>query len=294
MIFRNLWARMNTVRGERVHPASFTEMGFRVEAASRSDAGGRDENEDYCMVRVPAEGEPAYSHGWLAIVSDGMGGHNAGDRASRLAVDCVVKEYYESIGPPASSLRSAVFSANRSIRKEARRSKLLSGMGATCTVLVGLGDRAVLAHVGDSRLYLLRGGTISQLTEDHSVTMDMVRRGLLEPGQAKQHREHNVVLRALGGEPQVEVAEWDTPLAVLPGDRFILCTDGLSNVLEDEDILSAASDLDCKAACDSLMALAETRQPADNVTAIVVDVFSKDNPATAEQVDSQVISEVTS
>jgi protein phosphatase len=288
MSFRDLWDRATAFGGRPDEAAGSFGVGLCVKAASRSDAGGRVENEDGCLVRIPAEGDPSFSRGWLAMVSDGMGGHNAGSLASRLAVDCVAREYYENSGPPARSLRSAIFSANRRIRREARRSKLQSGMGATCTVLVGVGDRAFLAHVGDSRLYLVRDGAISQLTEDHSATSDLVRRGLLTPSEAKVHERRNIVLRALGTERDVAVAEWDTPLAIAAGDRFMLCTDGLSNTLDDEDILSMAADPDCEVACQSLMALVAKKQAADNVTIVIVDVFSQSGQTADLPADSEI------
>jgi PPM family protein phosphatase len=289
MNFRDLLGRARASFGGRpAQGAGSIGGGMCVRATFQSDAGGRVENEDNCLVRIPVEGEPSFSRGWLAMVSDGMGGHNAGSLASRLAVDCVAREYYENPDPPAHSLRSAMFSANRRIRREARRSKLQSGMGATCTVLVGVGDRAFLAHVGDSRLYLVRDGLISQLTEDHSAAGDLVRRGLLTPSQAKVHERRNIVLRALGAERDVAVAEWDTPLAMSLGDRFILCTDGLSNTLDDEDILSAGADPDCEAACQSLMALAAKKQATDNVTIVIVDVYSQSGQAAELPADSQI------
>jgi PPM family protein phosphatase len=267
--------------------------GLGVRAACNTDAGGREENEDRCVIRIPDEGDPSFSRGWMAIVSDGMGGHNAGGIASQLVVDCVSKEYYEKADSPASSLRSALFAANRRILREARRSEQMSGMGATCTVLVGVGGRAFLGHVGDSRLYLLRNGIISLLTEDHSAAMDLVRRGLVSPSQARSHERRNIVLRALGVDQRLAITEWDTPLSILPGDRFILCTDGLTNTVDDEEILNTAGDLDCETACRSLIALATERRAADNVTAVVLDVFAQEHPAPDGQ-SSSSISEVTS
>ncbi len=287
----DLWRRARTLGIPAGEETGFAKSSLRVKAAFRSDAGGRANNEDQCAVRIPGEGDPWFSRGWLAIVADGMGGHNAGSVASKLTVDCVVREYYESPDTPARSLRSAVFSANRGIRKEARRNKLQAGMGATCTVLVGVGDRAYLAHVGDSRLYLLRDGLILRLTEDHSVSGGLVRRGLPSPDRAAGVGERSIVLRALGVDPDVVVAEWDAPLPLLPGDRFILCTDGLSNALEDEDIRGAGGDPDCDAACQSLMAFASEKGAADNVTMVIVDITAP--PAADSPADSQV-SEVAS
>jgi protein phosphatase len=272
MTVRDLWERL---RKPPVRPPEETvARSLTAKAASLSDAGGREKNEDCCLVRIPAPEEPAFSRGWLAVVSDGMGGHNGGARASRIAVECVADEYYRSPEAPARSLRSALFAANRSIWKEARRNRPLEGMGATCTVLAGVGDQAFLAHVGDTRLYLLRNGVLTRLTEDHSQVMDEVRRGLISAEEARTQQRRNIVVRALGVR-ELALTVWDTPLSLQAGDRFILCTDGLSNTLDDEEIHQTAGAPDCEEACRDLIRVAAERQATDNITAVVLDILAQ-------------------
>src|SRR5205807_1449837 len=135
----------------------------------------------------------------------------------------------------------------------------LNGMGTTCTALVLQGCEAYSAHVGDSRLYLIRNSSIYQMTEDHSVVKELMKRGALKPEDARRHPDRNLILRALGSRSTVEVAAWEHPLPVHPGDCFVLCSDGLHDAVSDDEICLAAQSGETAAACESLAATARNR-----------------------------------
>lgn len=204
----------------------------------------------------------------LCLVADGMGGHSAGQVASELAATTVLTSLRERKGSDSSAsekLRCALEDANRAIYQAARQNSLYSGMGTTIVALLVEGERAALAHVGDSRAYRVRGGRIRQLTDDHSVVGELLRRHEISADDARDHPHRHMLTRALGvrGHVQPDLAE----LTLARGDRFVLCSDGLTNHLEDHEIakLSAESD-SLDACCEALIALANRRGGEDNIT----------------------------
>jgi protein phosphatase len=201
-----------------------------------------------------------------------MGGHAAGEVASTMAVHIIERAYYQSMAEPHRALQDAFRKANRHIYRTARRNPDYHGMGTTCTGLVVRGSVACCAHVGDSRLYLVRGGAIYLMTEDHSVVMRLLRQGLITQEQARHHADKNVILRALGTRPRVAVSTWGQPFPVRADDQFILCTDGLSDVVHDEEIKAMALAEEPATACEKLIALAKARGGHDNITVGVVRI----------------------
>ncbi len=204
----------------------------------------------------------------LCLVADGMGGHSAGQVASALAADTVVTSLQERKGSPASAsekLRGAFEDANRAIYSSARQNSEYTGMGTTLVALLVEGERAALAHVGDSRAYRVRSGRIRQLTDDHSIVGELLRRHEISADDAREHPHRHVLTRALGvrGHVEPDLAE----LTLARGDLFVLCSDGLTNHLEDHEIakLSGASD-DLEACCAALIELANQRGGEDNIT----------------------------
>jgi protein phosphatase len=212
----------------------------------------------------------------LFVVADGIGGFEAGEVASRIAVD-VLKEL-----EPGASFEAAISEANRRILVAGRGDERLSGMGTTVVAVRFGGTRdeptAQVAHVGDSRAYLLRGGSLRPVTEDHSLVAELVRSGDLTRDQAAEHPQKNLITRALGADEEVEV---DT--AVLPveaGDRFLLCSDGLSDMIPETRIgeILAEAPGDPEKPARSLVSAALDAGGADNVTVIVVDVKAETAP----------------
>jgi protein phosphatase len=189
-----------------------------------------------------------------------------------MAVDVISRVYYETSGEPASALMTSFTEANREIYQSSTEVQGRNGMGTTCTALVLMNGTALAAHVGDSRLYLIRGGQIYLMTEDHSAVMELVKRGLLTREQARHHPDKNVILRALGSHSEVEISVWNEPFPIRGGDRFLLCSDGLYDLVEDQEIMEAVLASDSNSACAGLITLAKDRGGYDNITVAVVGI----------------------
>lgn len=244
---------------------------MKIDAAALSDTGlQRAVNEDAVGVI------PHRSHGarrdFLAVVADGMGGHGHGDVASRLAVASVVQAYAHAAADIGGALCAAVEQANTAVYLTAQQSAALRGMGTTCTAIAIRDGAVACAHVGDSRLYLIRGGGIYAMTEDHSAVRDLVARGLLTAEDARRHAERHVLSRAVGTAADVAVEGWPEPLPLRAGDRLLLSTDGLHGLVADEELRDIVDGMDAAAACRELIALARARGGHDNITAAVVHI----------------------
>lgn len=242
----------------------------------QSDVGRhRQVNEDCGQVVRPADVQRRTAKGVLILVADGMGGHAAGEVASQMAADMIRRVYYEHDASPPAALRRAFEQANRAVHAAAQDDEHLQGMGTTCTALVIRGGEAFTAHVGDSRLYRLREGTFQQLSEDHSLVAEMLRGGLLTEADARHHEDRNVITRALGLHPTVDVALGSKPLPVQAGDHFVLCSDGLYDLVEDHEIADAVRHAPPHEASAQLIDLANARGGYDNITVGVVRIDAR-------------------
>ena len=226
-------------------------------------------NEDSGSVIQPVATKVLQEKGTLLLVADGMGGCRGGSVASQLAVETVVREYYSIEDTPVDALAQAFHQANRKIYRHSIASEELNGMGTTCTALVIHHGHAHSAHVGDSRLYLVRAGSIYQMTEDHSVVKELVRQGAITAEAARTHPGRNLILRALGSAVHVEVAIWDQPLPVQLDDCFVLCSDGLHSLVTDDEICWETQHGNPAAACARLVATARGRGGYDNITVAI-------------------------
>jgi PPM family protein phosphatase len=226
----------------------------------------RQRNEDSLGAFEPDDAALLESRGRLFVVADGMGGHARGDVASRIAVETLRDTYYEPqrSEPLPEALRVSVELANEAVYRESR---LSAGeqMGTTLTALVIRDRDAFLAHVGDSRAFLVRGRQIRQLTEDHSLVAELVRDGVLSSAEAEHHPKAHVILRALGIGEHVAV-EVQGPLALRSGDTLILCTDGLTRQVRPQEIRRLAQIRPPSRACERLVSLANERGGPDNIT----------------------------
>ena len=251
---------------------------WRFSMALLTDIGcQRTANEDAGVLIYPSSHPSGHHKGLLAVVADGMGGYQGGEVASRLAVDVVCRAYYDEPGPPAQCLSDALAAANRAIYERASQNQQFTGMGTTCTALALCGDAAYMAHVGDSRLYLIRNGGIYQMTEDHSLVMDLVRQGIITAEDAREHPDRNVLQRALGRHPDVEISGWTEGTPLQAGDSYLLCSDGLSGVLADEVIRETALGNDPSGACAALIHLARRAGAPDNVTVGIIKLTKTDD-----------------
>lgn len=255
----------------------YKKPNLNVTASVKTDTGCvREINEDHGRHVTPFADETQRTRGTLTIVADGMGGHSSGEVASEMAVELISQFYYEdetSSSPEA--LKSAVERASSEIYQTAATDEKFLGMGTTIVALVLLNDTAFAAHVGDSRLYRLRGNEMELLTMDHSQVMEMVKHGIISMEEAHTHEDKNVILRAAGTQPKVE-AEVSAPFAVEVGDEFLLCSDGLSDMVEDTEInrvWRGAGDI--HTAAEQLVELAKERGGHDNVTVGVVRAWAE-------------------
>ena len=226
---------------------------------SRTDVGCvREHNEDSLVVAPP-----------LYVVCDGMGGHAAGEVASEIAVDVIAEAAPDHAN--ASALGQAVEEANLAIIKAAREGVGRAGMGCTCTAAILEKDRLVIAQVGDSRAYLLHRGKLQQLTRDHSLVADLIEAGQITEAEARVHPQRSVITRALGSDPRTAPDLFE--ISVEAGDRLLLCSDGLSTMLEDDQIEKILASADDPQRCAAqLVNEAIGRGGYDNVTVIVVDI----------------------
>jgi serine/threonine protein phosphatase PrpC len=247
-----------------------------MEFGIRTDTGrAREANED-CYGSDPRIN--------LFVLSDGMGGLECGEVASRIAIDAVIEHCREAnenpalplkgkllqgVSETANRLASAIRLANQAVRGAALERAMSNGMGATIVAIQFAGERMSLAHVGDSRAYRLRGDEFEQLTRDHSYVADQVRQGKMSEEQAAESTLKNVLIRALGVEPEVDVDVSDE--LVMEDDVILMCSDGLTNELSDAQIAAVLGETeDPQEAADRLVGLANEAGGGDNITAIVL------------------------
>ena len=267
-----MWAVLAVREEKRPLP----EFSLLIDAGARTDLGRvRKNNEDAVCIEPDLD---------LYVLSDGMGGQAHGEVASAIAIETIVEHCREARNDPditlygntrpdlcgrSNRLMSAVRLANRKIFDAATRNPAQEGMGATI-VAVWLDDRRMsLVHVGDSRAYLLRGGSLEQLTADHTLVAEHVRRGTMTLQEAETSQLQNILVRVLGTQEQVE-ADADEQM-LLEGDTVLLCSDGLTHMVSDPEIASILSTIEpAQAAADRLIELANENGGQDNVTVIVI------------------------
>ncbi len=237
---------------------------MKVSVGAKSDVGRvRGGNEDSYLVQAP-----------LFVVADGMGGHTGGEVASETAVSVINDASQEAPPDDVDVLERYVKLANETIWKKAQDDPSLHGMGTTCTLLHVVGSTVRIAHVGDSRAYLLRNGELSQLTEDHTLVERMVREGRLSREEAPRHPQRSIITRALGVDAEVEVDT--TSIEVQEGDRVLVCSDGLSSMLSDSTIQSLLEEgSDAQPTADRLIEAANEAGGEDNITVVVLDFGSE-------------------
>jgi serine/threonine protein phosphatase PrpC len=237
----------------------------------------REANEDSGLHVNPNDAEVREQKGTLTIVADGMGGHASGEVASQMAVELISELYYTlEASSPREALRTAIEEANTEIFNASASDEQYFGMGTTVIALVLENGRAFSAHVGDSRLYRLRGGALELLTLDHSQVMEMVKHGVISMEEARDHEDKNVILRAVGTQAHVEV-DLSQPFDVENGDTFLLCSDGLSDMLTDGEIHRIlAAEPDIHDACEKLIEAAKNNGGHDNITAGLVHIGERE------------------
>jgi serine/threonine protein phosphatase PrpC len=260
-------------------------MALALEVAGKTDVG---------CVRANNEDNFGYDSRYgIFVVCDGMGGQAAGEVASKMGVD-VLLDYFrnqpsaaemlaangdfphapQSASSGAQSLADAIQLANRKIFQAGQAQQARQGMGATIVAALVRGNSLSIGHVGDSRIYLVRQGAIQQLTQDHSLVMEQVRRGYITLEQAQKSELQNIILRALGSEEAVEADVED--LVAVPGDLLLMASDGLTRHVQDEEILKIVQEPgDLEQRCSELVQLAKDRGGDDNITCLLIRIVSR-------------------
>jgi PPM family protein phosphatase len=248
-----------------------------IELAGLSDVGcQRENNEDYYSFWEPESDEAFQRLGRLVLVADGMGGYEGGQEASHMAVE-TVKEIYAkdpANGDPQGRLLAGFGEAHNRIRQHAESHPELHGMGTTCTVAAVVSDRLYYAHVGDSRLYLIRDKVLSRVTHDHSYVNRLVENGVISSEEAESHPQRHILTAALGAGLEVAPDYSETGFALQNGDLLILCTDGLWSVVSEHEIQNSALRNTPSEACQELVKLARAQGGPDNITVQVVRIKS--------------------
>ncbi len=239
-----------------------------LEIASLTDVGcQREGNEDSYSYWEPEDDTLFSRLGRLAVVADGMGGHEGGQIASRIAVDTVQQSYSDlSDAGPQQHLLRAFRQAHNAIQQQARQSPYLIGMGTTCTAFALVDSRLYYAHIGDSHLYLLRAGKLKLLTRDHSLVARLIETGILRPEDAENHPQKHVLTAALGVSDDIDPDYSVEPVQLGKSDVLLICTDGLWGQMSDAEIQQALASQSPQDACRSLTQLARHRGGPDNIT----------------------------
>jgi len=241
---------------------------MKVRVGASTDIGQvREGNEDSYLVIEP-----------LYAVADGMGGHRGGEVASSLALETVQGMFERREG----SLAEQVAEANRAVFDRSQNDRSVSGMGTTLTAAQVDGNRVHLVHVGDSRAYLLRGGELTQITEDHTLVHRMVMEGEITPEEAETHPHRSILTRALGVDQTIQVDEGD--IEVVPGDRILLCTDGLTGMVPEGQIREILLETpDPQEAVEKLVKVANRAGGIDNITAMILEFGDDGGPGATKE-----------
>jgi serine/threonine protein phosphatase PrpC len=245
-----------------------------IEIASLTDVGlQRANNEDSYLYWEPVSDADFRRKGRLAIIADGMGGYEGGQEASRLAIETVRHVYDAGFsGDPQETLLQALTTAHETIQRYGEEHPQFQGMGTTCTALSIVGNELFFAHVGDSRLYLIRGTSVSRLTRDHSYVGRLVESGIVRSEDAETHPQRHILTAALGSGRDVLPDIPPLPIALQEGDTLVLCTDGLWSLVPESELGQVAQSNPPQQACSELVNLALERGGPDNITVLVLRV----------------------
>jgi len=245
-----------------------------MEVSGQSDIGcQRENNEDAFGYWEPEEEQQFARKGRLAVVADGMGGYEGGQEASNLAVQTVTSIYSEKEGKDRQQvLIEALQAAHERVREYGFAHPNLRGMGTTCTAVAIVGDTMHYVHVGDTRLYLVRGRKISQITRDHSYVSRLVESGVISREEAERHPQRNILTAALGTSADLIMESPGRPETLTSGDVLVMCTDGLWGQVHENEILEAVEDDAPDGASRKLVELARERGGPDNITVQILRV----------------------
>lgn len=270
------WKKIFKRKEKSALPTHHTEIidSGHIKVVVRTDLGNiRLNNEDLGLFYRIADEKVIREKGYLLLVADGMGGHQAGEVASRMASEIISQEYFKSEknGGIEKSLRRAFLSANQQIFQSASLNKERHGMGTTCTALVVAEQAIHFGHVGDSRAYLWKQNTIHRITEDHTYVQELVRSGEITREEAETHPKRNILTNAMGTKPDVKVDTGKFHLPFETGDRLLLCSDGLYDYLVDAEIAHYLTGNTIAEAAEQMIQEAKNRGGHDNITIVLAE-----------------------
>ncbi len=245
-----------------------------VKVVIKTDLGNiRTNNEDAGTFIKIADENVIREKGYLLLVADGMGGHNAGEVASKIALETIGEEYFKqgSDTNKEKALSKAFNTANKKIFEMASANEMYKGMGTTCTVVVVAGQTLYYAHAGDSRAYLFKDKTITQITEDHTYVQELVKNGDITAAEANNHPQRNILTNAMGTKPALRVDTGKYALTFNQNDRLLLCSDGLYDYLSDIELSEALLYNSLQDVADHLVAEAKRRGGKDNITVVLAE-----------------------
>jgi protein phosphatase len=257
---------------------------MRIDYFGKTDKGRvRRGNEDYFAC------EKVRSDEHLFVVEDGMGGHRAGDVASKLGTHIFIKHYKKNRRKKQrilDAMNRAIEKANQAILKKATSDPKKRGMGTTFSAIVVAGLKAYIVHVGDSRIYLIRDDQIAQLTTDHTFVGKMVEEGRITEDEAREHPQKNILYMSMGAKDSFE-PELNEYMGIKEGDVFIMCSDGLNNMVEDTAIKQLAQTYTPKDATHKLIEMANNNGGTDNITVLIIQISGTRDAAKTEPIDIQ-------
>jgi protein phosphatase len=267
----NLFGTKNKPVSEELKNNSY-ELGD-IKAVVVSDLGNiRTNNEDMGLFFKIADENALRDKGYMLIVADGMGGHNAGEVASRMATDIICREYYNQRNSTVEkNLEKALSLANKTIFEKASSQQAFQGMGTTCTVLVVINQDVYYAHAGDSRAYIQKGDSIMQITEDHTYVQQLVNNGDITAAEAAVHPKRNILTNAMGTKPEMRIDTGKSKYMFENNDRLLLCSDGLYDYLNDEELNKILIDNGLKNAASVMVEQAKARGGHDNITVVLAE-----------------------
>jgi PPM family protein phosphatase len=271
--YRTMLAQLQHLMGVEEKEFLMANALLSLEVAARTDIGiKRSHNEDSVASVVPQDSQVLAQKGALFIVADGMGGFNKGEVASNLVIQKVSDYYYQDASTDiGASLVQAIRQANLALRQHIEtQEEAVKLMGTTCIAAILHDATVYIANIGDSRAYIVREDQAQQISQDHSWVAEQVRLGTLTREEARTHEKRNIITRCIGTEDNVEIDLFTEP--VQDGDILVLCTDGLTNVVRDEELAAIVTQYNSQESTARLIALANENGGPDNITAVVVHV----------------------
>ena len=268
------WRKKNKTITEPVNTIQETTDVTDINVVIKTDLGNiRTNNEDTAGFYRIADKNILSEKGYLLIVADGMGGHNAGEVASNMAVEIINKEYYSDVksGSIEKSLSQAFVAANKKIFDQASSNDACKGMGTTCTAIVIAGNVIYYAHAGDSRAYLARNRSVYQLTEDHTYVRDLVKSGAISAKEADDHPQRNILTNAMGTKADMRLDVGKSQFSFEENDRLLLCSDGLYDYLNDAELADMMDSGTLLHIAGVLINIAKKRGGKDNITVVLAE-----------------------